>query len=119
MAYPTDLDSHYHPDLAKGLDFNLLNACLAEGVTWRPVTANKAQEDLFGDWVQSGDTYYSRRAGGGFADVLKLSQASMDRVLVATFFANKGLRDFALEEMERRKTATMDKMREAMGLTAK
>lgn len=118
MAYPTDLDSHYRPDLAKGLDFNLLNAFLAEEVGWRPVSANKAHEDLFGDWVRSGDTYYSRRAGGGFGDLLKLSQASMDRVLVSTFFANEGLRDFAVKEMKRRKAAMMEKMREAIGLEA-
>lgn len=114
MTYITDLDSHYQPSLVEGLDYNLLNALMPENWGWRPVTAKKRHDDLFGDEVRGGHTYYVRRAGAGFAEVLKLSQGSMDRVLVATFFGNHGLRDAAEAEMRRREAKLMEEMRAAV-----
>lgn len=115
MAYSTDLDSEYQPALAKGLSFELLNALLPEPRGWRRVAARKAHEDLFGDWVREGHDYFVRDSGPAFGDVTKLSQASMDRVLVSVFFANEGLRDFAAKEMERRKAAMMAEMQASIG----
>ncbi len=114
MPYVTDIESHFQPNLVKGLDYRLLNAFLPEQLGWRRVQATKRHEDLFGDVVQSGQDYYVRRAGGGFADSLKLSQPSMDRVLVATFFFNSGWREWAEAEMARREAAMTVAVREAL-----
>jgi hypothetical protein len=111
MTYkPTGPDSEYQPHLVEGLDFHHLNAFLPEVRGWRRIKARTAHEDLFGDEVRAGEEYYSRQAGMGFGDVLKLSQASMDRLLVAVFFANDGLRKIAAGETERRKAMLMEEM---------
>lgn len=116
MPYTTDIDSHYQPRLAKGLDYQLLNAFLPEQRGWRRVQANKRHEDLFGDVVLAGHFYYVRQAGPGFADALKASQPSMDRLLVATFFENLGMKQVAEAEIARREAALTQGAREAVEL---
>jgi len=39
MSYPPiDDESHYQPNLLKGLDYTLLNAFLHEQLAWKPVS---------------------------------------------------------------------------------
>lgn len=105
MTYVTDIDSHYQPRLAEGLDVALLNALLPEHCGWERKNANKRHEDLFGDEVQPGQDYYVRQVEGGFGSVFKLSRPSLDRLLVALFFSSGGLYELAAKEAERRKEA--------------
>lgn len=118
MPYTTDLDSHYQPALAKGLSFELLNALVPPPCGWQARCAQRRHEDLFGDVVQAGQTYYTRQAGPGYSEVLKLSQASMDRLLVALFFGNDGLHQMVKAEAARREHSSLADMRAAMEAAA-
>lgn len=79
-----------------------LNALYSKMSPWRKTQARKKHEDLFGETIENGEVYFKREDGPAFDDVIKLSQLSMERLLLALFSGNYGLEESAQHVHEQR-----------------
>lgn len=62
---------------------------------WERVRANKAHIDLFGREVRPGHIHFVRKVGAGFADIERMSEDSMNRLLDALFLGNPAMAELA------------------------
>ena len=62
------------------LDFKKFNA-LYPGWNWSSPAAQKSHTDLFGDSIDVGDVYFSKAYGVGWHEKIKLSRASMEKIM--------------------------------------
>ena len=73
---------------------------------WQESKAQKEHTDIFGETVHQGQYYFKRTIGPGFHNVVKLSQASMDRLLHAVFAGNPQLQ-FIAEHFQKKQLDDM------------
>jgi hypothetical protein len=71
------------------------NALFGGWNEWRPTSARKEHQDLFGEVICDGEIYYKRQMGPAWDDVIKLSRLSMERLLYAVFYGNSRLENIA------------------------
>jgi len=90
--------------------FKMLDAISDQMLPWQETKARKEHVDLFGDLIRPGEYYFKRSTGSGFVEVVKLSQASMDRVLYALFAGNLRLQRIAEYLIQEQ----LNKMRDAL-----
>jgi len=72
-----------------------LNLFYTDFSPWRPTSARKHHQDLFGEEICEGETYYERHAGAAFHDVIKLSALSMGRLVYCLTYCNYRFDDLA------------------------
>ena len=69
------------------LSYNL-NLFCPDFSPWRPTTAHKSHEDLFGQKIKPSETYYKREAGIAVDDIIKLSKRPMGRFVYSLSYCN-------------------------------
>lgn len=67
----------------------MLNALTDVDFQWQWRTARKNHIDEFGDAVRAGEQYFRRDCVGAYHDVIKMSRASMEKLLEAMFRGNQ------------------------------
>ena len=85
-----------------------LNALNHPTFPWQWTQARKEHEDLFGETIQDGETYFKREIGAAWDSVIKLSRLSMERLLYALFSANLGLQEVGEEIAQQRQEELLE-----------
>jgi len=109
MNNPQTSVLEYHSEDELSEMFKKLDALSDQMRPWQETKARKEHVDLFGEMIRPGQYYFKRSTGHGFHDVVKLSQASLDRFLYALFAGNAQLQYIAGYLQEKR----LNEMREA------
>ncbi|HZX30308.1 MAG TPA: hypothetical protein VFF03_03055 [Rhodocyclaceae bacterium] len=60
---------------------------------WKPTQARSRHEDLFGLRILPGQMFFRKQAGGDGASELKLSLASMEKILLIVMVQNRSLNE--------------------------
>lgn len=111
MQPPKETALQYHTEEELSDMFKKLDAISDQrSGAWHESKAKKEHTDIFGETVRPGRYYFKRTIGPGFHNVVKLSQASMDRLLHAVFAGNPQLL-FIAEYFQKKQ---MDDMRAAL-----
>ena len=90
--------------------FSRFDALFHDWGNWGAVKARKDQTDLFGESIQTGETYYKRDYGASWDATIKLSRKSLELVMFAMFAGNLILEQVADKFVE----ARLDYKREQM-----
>ena len=110
MSEPEGTEEAYYSAEASAAMFKMLDAISDQTLPWQETKARKEHVDLFGEAIRPGKYYFKRSTGPGFHVVVKLSQASMNRVLYALFAGNLRLQRLAQYLIQEQ----LSKMREAL-----
>jgi hypothetical protein len=70
--------------------------------------ARKEHQDLFGEVIKPGEHYFKYRRGPAFADVIKLSASSVEKLCFALFESAVFLQPMADRVLEQRQTRMFD-----------
>jgi len=110
MNDPQGTEQAYYSARESAAMFKMLDAISDQMLPWQETKARKEHVDLFGEAIRPGEYYFKRSTGPGFHEVVKLSPASMDRILYALFAGNLRLQRIAEYLMQEQ----FNKMREAL-----
>lgn len=89
------LNQHYYDDNELFEQINRINALLGSENEFETTIAKKEYSDIFGVKILFGETYYKRQIDQGYGDIIRLSRATMERLLYAFFANNQQLTNLA------------------------
>lgn len=93
--------------------FKRLTALQGQWPAWEAPEARKEHEDAFGVTIKRGETYFKKQVGSPFADPVKLSRSSMEKLLyifVATSPQMEAMADLLIQEQEAHLRAVMERV---------
>ena len=90
--------------------FSRFDALFHDWGRWKAVKARKDHMDVFGEPIQTGETYFKRDYGASWDATIKLSRKSLELVMFVMFAGNLILEQVADKFIE----ARLEYMREQM-----
>ena len=89
------LNKQFYDDAELFEHLKRVNSLLGSKDEFEQTTAKKAQTDIFGIKISFGETYYKRNISQAYGTDVKLSRATMERLLYAFFENNHRLKKLA------------------------